>query len=224
VAAELGIRRVAVPLAASVLSAWGMLNTDLRVELSRSQAQAISLDIAALQTAFSAMEEEGRARLAWFEGEVALHRSADMRYGEQVFEIPVSLDDVDWASPALAANLADRFHAVHEHLYTYALRDQEAVLVNARLSVIGRLPQVDRVSPDVSRTEISPKAQRQIYLGGWTEVPVFDFLTLGVAQCIRGPAVVQSATTTVLLRRGDVGHFDVRGWLEVIIDGPHSSA
>jgi N-methylhydantoinase A len=39
VAAELGIRRVAVPLAASVFSAWGMLNTDLRVELSRSQGQ-----------------------------------------------------------------------------------------------------------------------------------------------------------------------------------------
>ena len=40
VAAELGIGRVAVPLAASVLSAWGMLNTDLRVELSRSQGQS----------------------------------------------------------------------------------------------------------------------------------------------------------------------------------------
>ena len=47
VAAELGISRVAVPLAASVLSAWGMLNTDLRVELSRSQAQAGGLDTAA---------------------------------------------------------------------------------------------------------------------------------------------------------------------------------
>ena len=154
VAAELGISRVAVPLAASVLSAWGMLNTDLRVELSRSQGQAGSLDTAALRAAFAAMEEEGRARLAWFDGEVTLHRSADMRYGEQVFEIPVDLDDVDWASPALAANLADRFHAAHERLYTYALRDQEAVLVNARLSVIGRLPQVERVVPDVSAIEV----------------------------------------------------------------------
>ena len=170
------------------------------------------------------MEEEGRARLAWFDGEVTLHRSADMRYGEQVFEIPVGLDDVDWASPALAANLANRFHAAHERLYTYALRDQEAVLVNARLSVIGRLPQVERVVADVSGTEVSPKAQRQVYLGGWTEVPVFDFLALGADQCVRGPAVVESDTTTVLLRSGDVGTFDARGWLEVIIDGSHTSA
>ncbi len=225
VAAELGISRVAIPVAASVLSAWGMLNTDLRVELSRSQGQTSSLDTAALQSAFSAMEEEGRARLAWFEGEVTLHRSADMRYGEQVFEIPLGLDEVDWASPGLAANLADRFHAAHERLYTYALRDQEAVLVNARLSVIGRLPQVERLAPVVSRIEVSPKAQRQVYVGsGWTEVPVFDFLALGAGQCVRGPAVVESDTTTVLLRSGDVAHFDARGWLEVIIDGSHTSA
>ncbi len=141
-AAELGISRVAVPVAASVLSAWGMLNTDLRVELSRSQGQTGGIDTGGLQAAFAAMEAEGRTRLNWFDGEVMLHRSADMRYGEQVFEIPVPLDDIDWNDPALAAVLADRFHAAHERLYTYALRDQEVVLVNARLSVIGRLPQV----------------------------------------------------------------------------------
>jgi N-methylhydantoinase A len=125
----------------------------------------------------------------------------------------------------LAANLADRFHAAHERLYTYALRDQEAVLVNARLSVIGRLPQVERVVPDVSQTEVNPRAQRQVYLGGgWTEVPVFDFSALGAGQRVRGPAIVESDTTTVLLRNGDLGHFDARGWLEVIIDGSQTSA
>jgi N-methylhydantoinase A len=223
VAAELGINRVAVPVAASVLSAWGMLNTDLRVELSRSQGQSSGIDTAALRAAFSAMEEEGRARLAWFDGEVILQRLADMRYGEQVFEIPVGLDDVDWDSPALAPNLTERFHAAHEHLYTYALRDQEAVLVNARVSVIGRLPQVDRAIADDSGVEARPKTRRRVYLGGWTEVPVFDFLALAAGQCIEGPAVVESDTTTVLLRGGDTARFDRHGWLEVVIDGPFAS-
>ena len=142
VAAELGIRRVAVPLAASVLSAWGMLNTDLRIELSRSQGQSGSHRHRRLASRVR-RDGGGRAKppgLVRRRGDAA--RSADMRYGEQVFEIPVSLDDVDWDSPALANTLAERFHAAHERLYTYALRDQEAVLVNARLSVIGRLPQV----------------------------------------------------------------------------------
>jgi N-methylhydantoinase A len=220
VAAELGIERVAVPLAASVLSAWGMLNTDLRVELSRSQGQSGGLDAAGLQAAFAAMEDEGRARLAWFDGEVALHRSADMRYGEQVFEIPVDLQGVDWESPALATTLADMFHAAHERLYTYALRDQEAVLVHARLSVIGRLAQVDRLISGNSLMEAGPKARRNVYLGGWIEVPVFDFPALAADQRIAGPAVVESDTTTVLLRPGDTARFDARGWLDVAIDLP----
>ncbi len=224
VAAELGIARVAVPLAASVLSAWGMLNTDLRVELSRSLGQSGGIDSAGLQAAFAAMADEGRARLAWFDGEVTLQRSADMRYGEQVFEIPVGLDDVDWASPTLSADLAERFHAAHERLYMYALREQDVVLVNARLSVIGRLPHVDRGDADISVVEAEPKSRRRVYLGGWTEVPVFDFQRLAADQAVAGPAVIESDTTTVLLRAGDRARFDARGWLDVAIDGTPASA
>jgi len=218
VAAELGISRVAVPLAAAVLSAWGMLNTDLRIELSRSMGQSGSIDPGAVTAAFAAMEAEGRSRLAWFDGTVTLHRSADMRYGEQVFEIPVSLDDVDWNASGLATILADRFHAAHERLYTYALRDQDAVMVNARLSVTGRLPQVERMISEPLAANTEPKAWRRAYLGEWTQVPVFDFGKLGANQCIRGPAVVESDTTTVLLRPGDIARFDSRGWLDVAVD------
>jgi N-methylhydantoinase A len=224
VAAELGIGRVVVPVAASVLAAWGMLNTDLRVELSRSQGQSGSIDIEGLKAAFAAMETEGQARLGWFDGEVTLHRSADMRYGEQVFEIPVALDDVDWDAPTLPAALTDRFHAAHERLYTYALRDQEAVLVNARLSVIGRLPQVAGSVAKASSAAAEPKAQRQVYLGGWIQVPVFDFLVLAPDQTVRGPAVIESDTTTVLLRPGDAARFDSRGWLDVAVDAPAAPA
>ena len=224
VAAELGISRVAVPIAASVLSAWGMLNTDLRVELSRSQGQSGGIDTIGLQAAFAAMEAEGRARLGWFDGQITLHRSADMRYGEQVFEIPVPLDDVDWDAPSLPAILADRFHAAHERLYTYALRDQEAVLVNARLSVIGRLPKVEGAASATSAAHAEPKARRLIYLGGWTRVPVFEFAALAPDQSVQGPAIIESDTTTVLLRSRDAARFDRRGWLDIAIDARAASA
>ncbi len=214
VAAALGVRRVAVPLAASVLSAWGMLNTDLRIEISRSISQTGALDTAALAAAYTEMETEGRSRLAWFGGEVATVRSADMRYGEQVFEIPVALDGVDLSD---SAAIAERFHAAHEALYTYALRDQEAVLVNARLSVIGRLPPVVQAET-ADRPDAAIKGTRLIWLGGWTEVPVYDFLVLGIGQTIAGPALVESDTTTVLLRTGDRARFDRGGWLAVAVD------
>jgi N-methylhydantoinase A len=217
VAAELGIARVVVPFAASVLSAWGMLNTDLRIELTRSQAQRSGIDIAALQAAFSAMEREGRDRLGWFGGEVTVHRSADMRYGEQVFEIAVPLDAMDWTSPTLAAAIETAFHARHEALYTYSLPDQDVVLVNARISVVGRLPPAAAVSGRATATLAGPKSRRRIHLGTWTEVPVFDFAALAVDQALAGPAIVESDTTTVLLRPGDTARFDPRFWLDITV-------
>ena len=63
-----------------------------------------------------------------------------MRYGEQIFEVNVVLDGIDWDAADLLDQLAAAFHCRHEELYTYAMPDQEAVLVNARVAVVGRLP------------------------------------------------------------------------------------
>jgi N-methylhydantoinase A len=217
VAAELGIGRVVVPVAASVLSAWGMLNTDLRVELTRSQGQLRGIDIPALHAAFAEMEQEGRARLSWFDGEVQVRRSADMRYGEQVFEIAVPLEGLDWDAPTLAADIEEAFHRAHETLYTYALRDQDVVLVNARISVIGRLAPTAGVASTGSVEAASAKGQRRVHLGGWIDVPVFDFAALAAEQQVAGPAIVESDTTTVLLRAGDTARFNALGWLDVTV-------
>ncbi|HUB14012.1 MAG TPA: hydantoinase/oxoprolinase family protein [Acetobacteraceae bacterium] len=217
VAAELGIGRVVVPVAASVLSAWGMLNTDLRIELMRSQQQTGGIDVVALRAAFAAMEQEGRRRLAWFDGEVSVRRSADMRYGEQVFEIAVDLAAMDWQAPDLAKRIEAAFHRAHEALYTYALPDQDVVLVNARVSVTGRLP---AAAVAAARSEVEPaeaKGHRRVWLDGWCRVPVFDFAMLGAGQALPGPCIVESATTTVLLRAGDHGRMDGGGWLQLTV-------
>jgi len=46
---------------------------------------------------------------------------------------------------------------------------------------------------------------------------VFDFAALGAGQVLAGPAIVESDTTTVLLRAGDTARFDARGWLDVAV-------
>jgi N-methylhydantoinase A len=211
VAAELGVKRVVVPIAASVLSAWGMLNTDLRVELTRGQSQSGGIDVESLGTAFADMEREGRERLSWFDGEIIIWHTADLRYGEQVFEINVALDGV----PRTRAAIEEAFHAAHELLYTYALRDQDVVLVNAGVSVIGRLPAAPRAVRAESVVPVEAKSHRQVFLGTWVDIPVFDFSGLAPEQTVQGPAIVESDTTTVLLRAQEVARFDARGWLDV---------
>ena len=206
-----------------MFSAWGMLASDLRYEMVRTHiGDASALDADDLDALYREMETQGRARLAEaaFEGEIRCRRSADMRYGEQIFEVEVPLDDVDWSGPDPIAAIADAFHARHEALYTYALRDQEAVLVNARLAVIGRLPAVPAEPALAQGSPAARGAVRRVYLGNWHELSVHHLDTLVPGQRIEGPAIVESATTTVLLRTGDAARTTPHGWLDIEIAGP----
>src|ERR1700738_117763 len=160
IARQLDLKRVVVPRVAAVLSAWGMLATDLRFEVARSHiGDTSALDGGALNCLFEEMEAEGIARLrASFDGPARATRSADMRYGEQVFEITVPLDGVDWTKADPLPEIVERFHRRHEELYTYCLPDQETVLVNARVAVSGMLaslpqePALPPASPIASRS------------------------------------------------------------------------
>ncbi|MGH9465638.1 MAG: hydantoinase/oxoprolinase family protein, partial [Thermoanaerobaculia bacterium] len=217
VARLLEIRRVIVPSVAAVLSAWGMLATDLRYEVVRTHiGDARRVDAESLKAVFGEMEAEGRRRLAEvFDGPVVVHRAADMRYGEQIFEIGVPLDGVNWAAPDPMQDVVARFHRRHEELYTYSVPDQEVVLVNARVAVVGRLPALPQEPTVPSRPRAAARARRRIYLGEWMEVPIFDLDAFAPGQVVEGPTVVESATTTVLLRPGERGLVTPLGWLDI---------
>jgi N-methylhydantoinase A len=217
-ARQLDLGRVIVPRLAAVLSAWGMLTSDLRYEIAQSHVGDTSrLDAGALRALFAALEADGRRRLAvaGFEGSVRVQRSADMRYGEQIFEVNVGLDGIDWDASDLLPQLAAAFHRRHEELYTYALPDQEAVLVNARVAVIGELPAPPAEPALAARPPAAPRGHRRIWLGAWQDVPVLDFAALAPGQAIDGPAIVEAATTTVLLRPGDRALTNPIGWLDI---------
>jgi N-methylhydantoinase A len=220
VARLLSMHRVVVPRVAAVLSAWGMLATDIRYELTRSHiGDASAMQADALRKVFQSMEKEGRARLAaTFDGPVEAHASADMRYGEQIFEINVPLDGIDWKSRSLVADIAERFHRRHEELYTYALRGQDVVLVNARQAVIGKLPSPPREPEIAAGRAPEPVRRQRVHLGSWREVPVYKFEALARDAGLEGPALVESDTTTVLLQAGDTARVTAHGWLDIAVD------
>ncbi len=219
VARQLDLTRVVVPRVAAVLSAWGMLATDLRYEVARTHiGDAKQLSPAALKKLYEEMAAEGRARLpATFDGPIRIHYGADMRYGEQIFEVAVPLDGVDWSADDPMPEIVERFHQRHAELYTYALRDQEVVLVNARVAVVGVLPDLPKEPVLPERTPASPMTHRRIHLDGWIEAPVYDFDAVARGQAIAGPAIVESATTTVLLRPGDRAKVTPEGWLDITV-------
>ena len=215
----LSLKRVLVPRVASVLSAWGMLATELRSEAVHSHVgETDRLDVDTVRRLFDDMETAGRSRMAgWFDGEIVSRKAAEMRYGEQIFEIEVPLEGIDMSAPDLLEQMKLAFEARHEELYTYSLKDQQPVLINARVATVGLLP-VPPAEPTVGEAAAtSPRGERDIYLGRWVKAPVYDFATLAAGQVIEGPAIVESDTTTVLLRTDDHATTTEQRWLDVTI-------
>jgi len=219
VAHLLEITRVVVPRVAAVLSAWGMLATNLRYELVRTHVGEVQkVGSAELRRLFTDMEANGRARLGTaFSGPVSVHRAADMRYGEQIFEITVLLDGVDINAPDLIERVIERFHSHHEALYTYSAPDQEVVLVNVRLAVVGELPMLPAEPLIEAREVVVAQGHRRVYLGTWLDVPVYHLDALQPGYEVEGPAVFESTTTTVLIRHDDRALVTPHGWLDIRI-------
>jgi N-methylhydantoinase A len=171
---------------------------------------------AELRQLFIDMEADGRVCLAKaFSGPVRIRRAADMRYGEQIFEITVPLDGVDINAPDLIQQVAERFHRRHEELYTYSAPDQEVVLVNVRLAMVGELPMLPAEPIIETSSALVSQGSRRVYFGGWIDVPIYGLDTLQPGHEMQGPAIIESATTTILVRQGDRVLITLHGWLDI---------
>jgi N-methylhydantoinase A len=223
IAAELGIVRIVVPRDASIFCAAGMLRTDLRHDYVRSCAQTLGRGAAGagrLRRVLGEMLAQARRALG-AEG-IALSRQRvryrlDLRYAGQYHEVTVevsarALAAADWDA------VRERFHAQHDRLYGYALRAEGTAveLLNARLSASG----VTQKPPQRREPRRAPgcahalKGTRPVYRPerkGYRAVPVFDGDRLGHGNRLRGPAIIESANTSILVPSGWRVEYDVLG-------------
>jgi N-methylhydantoinase A len=226
-ARQLDISRIIVPTTASVLSAWGMLTSDLRYELSRTHFESGARSTAEeVRAIFADLETRATRRLrGWFDGPVTVERSAEMRYGEQIFEIDVPLDGIDLDAPQLIEQIEARFHRRHEELYTYASPEQEVVFVNARVAAIGAVSLREQdARAAASTTAPAPRGRREAWFGGWRKVDVYALDDLKPGQALAGPAIIEAETTTVVINEGDKLSVNPLGWLDIRVAASSTTA
>ncbi|MCW2242021.1 hydantoinase/oxoprolinase family protein [Azospirillum canadense] len=213
VAQDLQIPTVVVPRMASVLSALGFLAADIRQDLQRFVSRPIrSMTAAELAILFDALEEEGRARLrasgVATDG-IRVERSLECRYGRQVHGIPVRVGDSldDQFDPAA---LERAFTETYRALYQHAHEGEAGILDVCRLSVYGALPKIDLPTQPAGPSDPAPawRGRRSAYLGGFRELDVYWFDDLRHGMRISGPAIVESASTTILVGPGRVAAVD----------------
>src|SRR5262249_43350259 len=138
----------------------------------------------------------------------------EMGEGEESLEISVPVPGGGIEAADLMEQVVERFHRRHEELYTYSAPGQDVVLVNARVAVIGELPALPAEQASGARGDVQPKSRR-VYLGRWMEVPVYNFEAVRGGLEVKGPAIFESSTTTVVLREDERAVGTPPGWLDI---------
>jgi len=220
VAKQLQVGKVIIPAAAAVLSAHGMLATDLKYDYSRSHPAALlGMDLGSIRSLVAGMESEGQDKLlaqGVLESNIEVTVTADMRYLDQIYEVNVAIPDLAQDEQALISQWAANFHQRYQELYSYSQSEQEIRLVTLRVSVVGRLPKLNPPPLEgANAAQPKEKGRRSIYFGSWVDAPIYEIADLSPGSTVNGPAVLESNFTTVLVEPGDSATIDPYGGIEL---------
>jgi len=216
----IGCRTTLIPPAPGVLSALGLLASNLRAEFARTCVQrAGHFDTERLAAVFGELSADATAWLDAEQVPVAarrLQRQASVRYKDQGFEL-----DIPWAGATVdAAGLQatlDAFHDKHEQLYSFAQRDMAVEIVTLRVDAVGLLPEV-RLQELPERGPVAAAiigSQTIAFAEGAAVVPIYDRNLLGAGGRLDGPAVITQLDATTLLLPGESAEVDRYGSLIV---------
>jgi N-methylhydantoinase A len=216
VARQLGIRTVVIPQHAGALCAFGMLVSDVRHEdVAPLFAQAGTLPADSVDALLAKMDQAAMARLAsegFGEQQISIRHAVDARYVGQAHELTIPVPAGPLAAETAVADLVESFHHAHTASFSYARPDVEVEFLHWRVLSAGSQPEADSPAlhgesvtlpagiPDpVTHREIFHPIRRELVM-----TAVYQAADIALGMTVTGPAVLQGATTTILLDEGDV--------------------
>jgi N-methylhydantoinase A len=195
-AGNLSIPVVLVPKNAGVLSAFGMLNSDVvksysQTVLSKMQNTAhkefVEMFEAMEQRAYREMRKEGFAP-----SEIAFQRTADMRYEGQSYELNIPFDEL----------LLEHFNQVYSQRFGYYNTENVVELVNLRVNAVATMQKPTLLKREFQGTDPSEAliyTRPAMVSGDIYEVSVYDRELLFPGNVIHGPAIIAEYSATTLI-------------------------
>ncbi len=202
VAAALGINEVIVPPHPGLVSAFGAMVADLRVDKKWTHYyRSDSVDLNEINQNLGEYERTAVEELkkSGFSGSPLIQRTISMRYSGQNYEREIALPPGDIDSNIYMA-LLNAFHEEYRLFYGYCFKDEVIEFIHFGISAVG-----DTIKPKIPKLQrgscIEPITTRQVYFKdyGYQICPIFNRNDL-LADCvIEGPAVVEEMDSTSLI-------------------------
>ena len=197
IAADLACGRVVIPMAAGVLSAWGLLVADVRRDAAQTiLLQGNEIDLANLRRIYTAMTGRLLDELlasGFKKQQLSQKMAVDVRYAGQAFEVPVELPEEPSFDDAMKKLINERFHANYFRLYGHNDPEAETEWVTLRASLSAaiarpRIPTIERCSQPLEQRQLG--SQTMTWHGRTCKAPVYERKALGLGDRFTGPALV----------------------------------
>lgn len=218
----LGAPRLLIPRYPGILSAIGLLATDLRYDFAVTRLQrAGAFDLAAIEATFAELVAQADARL--IDDGIPperrhFARAADLRYEKQGVELTVPIADAAMTESTVSRLVSD-FHALHDRLYTFSNPAAPVEIVNLRLEATGLVDKIVLLEIAGSAPGSSPEPDHErlasLDPGPPCATPVYRREALLADHVIHGPAIVDQLDSTTVILPGQSARTDRFGNLIV---------
>ncbi len=226
VARRLGIRKVVCPPGAGVASALGLLMAPARIDRMATIAKPLGrLDWAQFESAYQRLEEDARsviaATLADAKVKPSIARAADLRFVGQGFEIVTDLPAGPYAEASGPA-IRETFLSAYRQTFGHVPPGGEIEVVNIRVAATAVAGNTELSVRGAAISGASAvRGTRKIWvstLSAFAEVPVYERDALSIGQVVAGPAVIQEASSTLVLPAGARAKVDSSGSVTVDLE------
>ena len=100
--------------------------------------------------------------------------------------------------------IAEEFHALHERMFTYCVRESAVELFHWRITAVGKMPEVEAQQQKRTRksADVAEKGTRNVYFveyGKYRKTRLYDGGLLQFGMVVEGPAVVEQENTTIVV-------------------------
>jgi len=223
VARRLGIRRVICPPGAGVASALGLLMAPARIDRVGTVTRRLDqMSWPELESAYAALENEARSVIEKTlpgRAHTSVARAADIRFVGQGFELVTALPPGPYTA-ASEPSIREAFLETYRQMFGKVPPVAAIELINIRVAVSA--PTGDgRLETGATQRARGPavKGRRRAWVpasSAYDEVPVYDRFALCAGDAIDGPAIVEEASSTLIVPPGARAVTDASG--NIVVD------
>ena len=197
-AEELEINEIIVPNDPGTFSAWGMLQTDIRRDLTVNFYQNFqSLEKEKLLENFNKLKDEAISLLKSEnvnENDMSFSLTADMRYIGQEYYV-----NVDISEPFDLNEINNNFHKTYEKQYGHSTPEGPSEFINLRLIATGKIKKTDSVKNIENDKTIKDSKRKIIFNQKEYETKIYARHNIRVNESFEGPAVIEESTATTVI-------------------------